>query len=236
MAKDFFEIFNARKPVIGMIHLAGYGQEIVKRALREISLYEEEGVSGIIVENYQGTAYDVKSTLERLSGRENKLAVGINILGNPQDSFYLANEFRDVVSFIQIDSLHPKDISYARYRILRARNFNMAVFGGINFKYQTQEEGKKLEEVLRGAIPLCEAIVTTGEGTGIETPMENLKKFRQIMGDSLLISGAGINKENAYETAQIVDGIIVGSYLKNYDTQAEIIPGRSREVVREFNK
>ena len=48
------DIFNNSKPIIGMIHLAGDTQkEKVSRALEELELYEQEGVDGAIIENYQ---------------------------------------------------------------------------------------------------------------------------------------------------------------------------------------
>ncbi len=52
-------------PIIGMIHLAG--NDPVKRALEEIAIYEEEGVDGVIVENYHGSKMDVVKTLEELA-------------------------------------------------------------------------------------------------------------------------------------------------------------------------
>ena len=148
MGRSFYEIFDVKKPIIGMIHLAGYGQEIIDRALEEISIYEKEGVNGIIVENYHGEEYHVKEILKNLRGWDNELVVGINVLGNLGDSFYLANEFNDLVSFIQVDSIHPEDIPHRKYQTYRSRNPELTVLGGINFKYKTQEEGKELENVL----------------------------------------------------------------------------------------
>ena len=230
MGRSFYEIFDVKKPIIGMIHLAGYGQEIIDRALEEISIYEKEGVNGIIVENYHGEEYHVKEILKNLRGWDNELVVGINVLGNLGDSFYLANEFNDLVSFIQVDSIHPEDIPHRKYQTYRSRNPELTVLGGINFKYKTQEEGKELENVLRNAMLECEAIVTTGESTGDETPIEKLKNFREIIEDFPLIIGSGGDNNNIFDLLKIADGAIVGSYFKNRYTKNKV----DRKLVQEL--
>jgi len=56
----FRELFFTEKPIIGMIHLAGErGNGKIKRALKELCVYEEEGVGGAIIEDYHGSFEDV---------------------------------------------------------------------------------------------------------------------------------------------------------------------------------
>jgi len=50
------------KSIFGMIHLASVVP--VERAIEEIKIYEEEGLQGIIVENYHGGVNDIIDTLE----------------------------------------------------------------------------------------------------------------------------------------------------------------------------
>ena len=71
-----------------------------------------------------------------------------------------------------------------------------------------------LEVDLAEAMPRCEAIVTTGSGTGIETPTQKLRDYKRLLGEFPLIVGAGVNLQNVYEQLQICDGAIVGSYFK----------------------
>ena len=64
------EVFK-RIPIFGMIHLAGTSP--IPRALQEISLFEEEGLDGVIVENYHGSVERVIDTLEETTNINSKL-------------------------------------------------------------------------------------------------------------------------------------------------------------------
>ena len=58
--------------------------------------------------------------------------------------------------------------------------------------------------------------MVTGEGTGIRTDLEKIKTYKAIPGDFPLIVGAGMTAETAREQLAFSDGIIVGSYFKEY--------------------
>lgn len=230
MGKSFYEIFNYKKPIIGMIHLAGDSEkEKINRALEEISIFEEEGISGALIEDYHGSINDVFNALKAISRKETKLIIGINILKNPYLGFQIANEFG--AKFIQFDTVQTKDINLDLYDAMREKYNNIIVLGGIRFKY-TSPIGNTLEQDLYEGRLRCEAIVTTGEGTGIETPIQKLRDFKKILGNYPLISGAGINKKNIKEQLDVVDGVIVGSYLKHYHTKQKIDRMCVRELVQ----
>jgi len=224
MGRNFFDLFNAEKPIIGMIHLAGNNEkEKINRALEEISIFEEEGVAGAIVEDYHGSVDDVFNALKAISKRKTKLVIGVNTLRYPYFAFKLAGEF--MAKFIQFDSVQTPDLNLDYYDKLRKEYENLCVLGGIRFKYK-RETGNPLEQDLTEGMSRCEAIVTTGEGTGIETPTEKLIEFKRILGDFPLIVGAGVNLNNVYEQLSITNGAIVGSYFKDYDTSQKIIRER----------
>ncbi|MCX6751044.1 MAG: membrane biogenesis protein, partial [Candidatus Pacearchaeota archaeon] len=90
---------------------------------------------------------------------------------------------------------------------------SIAILGGVGFKY-IPSTGNPLEQDLEEARPRCEAIVTTGSGTGKETPINKLAQYKKLLGDYPLIVGAGVNKNNAREQLKITDGAIIGSYFK----------------------
>ena len=57
-------IFGIKKPVIGMIHLAGDGLNAkIDRALEELNIFDEEGINGAIIEDYHATPRDVYETI-----------------------------------------------------------------------------------------------------------------------------------------------------------------------------
>lgn len=219
-----------KKQIFAMIHLAGI--DPVKTALKEIEILREEGVHGIIVENYHGTEKDVYETLKNI--RKGDLIIGVNILPNEFESaFMLASEYGD---FIQMDYVSGKYISNIYlgkelYNKCRYAYRDVKVFGGVWPKYYKPAPGSNLEYDLKEAMNLCDAIVVTGEGTGKETPLDKIKNFREIIGDFPLVIGAGLNEDNAVEQMSIGNAGIVGSCLKeNGRTSNEI----SRELVRKF--
>lgn len=61
----------------------------------------------------------------------------------------------------------------------------------------------------------CDAVVCTGEGTGLATPMDNVEKFKQILGDFHVIIGAGVTIDMVEACRRNSDGVIVGSWFKD---------------------
>ena len=197
-----------------MIHLAGENnKDRVRRALEELAIYQEEGVNGAIIEDYHGTSQDVYETLKESSTKGLKIVRGVNILKNPYSGFKLASDFG--ARFMQFDSVQTPDLDLGLYDKLRKEHPDVAVLGGIGFKY-ISPTGNPLEVDLEDGISRCEAIVTTGSGTGIETPVEKLREYKRLLREFPLIVGAGVNLDNVKEQLQICDGAIVGSYFKPY--------------------
>jgi hypothetical protein len=226
----FRDIFRNEKPVIGMIHLAGENnEERVQRALEEMTLYEEEGVAGAIIEDYHGTPRDIEEVLRQSQGKFEGLVKGVNVLRNPYSGFVLAKEYGAI--FIQFDSVQTPDLNLEEYDKMR-RNFpDVAVLGGIGFKY-TAPTGNLLEVDLREGKSRCEAIVTTGSGTGIETPTDKLTVYKELLGDFPLIVGAGVDVENVEEQLKIADGAIIGTGFKQKrNTRLPVDRKRVREII-----
>ncbi|MFH1503201.1 MAG: BtpA/SgcQ family protein [Candidatus Diapherotrites archaeon] len=224
-----FDRLFASKPIIGMVHLAGNNKdEKIKRALEELSIYEQEGVDGAIIEDYHGPAEYIYETLKEVQKNNYKIILGVNNLRNPYASFHSKNLG---AKFVQFDSVQNKDLNLENYNEFRKVYADMIVLGGIRFKY-TLPTGNSLEKDLDEGKLNCDAIVTTGEGTGIETPIKKLKVFKSYLGDFSLIIGAGLNTENAYEQLQIADGAIVGSAFKpNKNTRLPVDKYLVRELI-----
>jgi hypothetical protein len=216
------DIFGVRKPIIGMIHLAGGKREKVARALQELLIFQRAGIEGAIIENYHGSIEDVTSVLKESESMVLDVVRGVNILDNPYLSFALANRYG--AKFVQFDSVQTPDLDLARYNSLRAQYPNLVVLGGVGFKY-TQPTGNPLEQDLREARSRCEA------GTGIETPTDKLRQYRGLLFDFPLMVGAGVNLRNLYEQMIICDGAIIGTSLKrDNDTRNEVSETRCRTV------
>lgn len=218
--RNFLDLFEVKKPILAMIHLKGDSdEERLKIAKREIDLLIEIGVDGLIVENYFGNVANVEEVLKYIDKERNNIVYGINILGDYKNAFELADRYG--VKYIQIDSvaghLNPTDDSRFHKHITSLReSTNACVLGGVRFKYQPYLSGRSLEEDLIIGMERCDSVVVTGKGTGIETDLDKIKQFRDIMGTSFpLIVGAGLTVENCSPQISIADAAIVGSYLKD---------------------
>ena len=216
--KTLKEVFGVDKPIIGMLHLSGFGRdEVMEIARREVEIMYRNGVNAVLVENYFGDDVDVENALKYLQDNYPDKVYGVNILGDPDVAFDLARKYG--AKFVQIDSVcghalpqHDAQLSKFLDRLRGERD--IFLLGGVRFKYTQHLSGRSLEEDLRLGMERCDAIVVTGAGTGINTDLEKIKTFRSILGDFPLIVGAGMTAETAQEQLVFSDGAIVGSYFK----------------------
>lgn len=226
----------SKKPILGMIHLSGDKSVFLERAMEEIAIFEQEGVDGIIVENYHGDVDDMRKVLSQLNDYNGIL--GLNVLPNEyQIAFAMADEFK--ASFIQLDYVAGVYESYKSFKYVAEPHYleiknqypNIAVLGGVWPKYYQPVKGSNLNTDIEIGMKRAEAIVVTGEGTGKETPIDKVAQFKNIMGNFPLIVGAGVTTSTVGRYLNLSDGIIVGSAFKPYNNTTSKI---SKTLVREF--
>ena len=213
-------VFKVRKPILGMVHLSGDdAADRLQIARDEIATMAGEGMDGVIVENYFGDKSDVRRVLEWACAKQTDVLIGLNVLGDDNMAFDLAAEFS--LQFIQIDSVcghlnATDDVDFAASLAPRRAAFEGKLLGGVRFKYQPVNSGRtEHEDVLLGA-GRADALVVTGEGTGVETDLAKLRRFRAVLGANYpLFIGAGLTADNARAQLAEADGAIVGSYLKD---------------------
>lgn len=206
-----------------MLHLAGGSDiKIMELAKQEIDIMIQNGIDAVMVENYFGPVRSVLGVLSYLSKNLANITYGVNILGleNNNLSFLYGEAYG--AKFIQIDSvvghLYQSDETkyFEELNELRAKYSNdIFLLGGVRFKYQPVYSNRSEQEDLNIGMTLCDGIVVTGSGTGIETNLDKIKSFRRAINDFPLFVGAGLTVENCYEQLSIADGCIVGSYLKD---------------------
>ena len=215
----FLEIFDAAKPILAMLHLKGGSpHERLERATREADLYAAGGVDAMIVEDYYGTQADVEAVLAFLSKERPGYRLGVNVLGSFARGYELARQYG--ARFMQVDSicghLKPED-EPAYFELIESyrKDGQVAVIGGVRFKYQPILSGRSLGEDLAIGMRQCDAIAVTGAGTGQVTDTEKIRQFREGLGDFPLVVAAGLTKETVMEQLSIGDAAIVGSTLKD---------------------
>ena len=206
------------KPIIAMLHLKGSSnEEIMERMIKETEIYYRNGVDAVLVENYFGNTDHCIQGLEYLHKNMPDRIYGVNILGDYRKAFELAGKYN--VDFIQIDSvcghLPPGlDSVYGDELMSLMKDRTFQVLGGLRFKYQPIRSGRTLEKDAELARQRCDAVVTTGEGTGKDCPSEKLFQFRTVLKEFPLIVGAGVTSGNVCEKLKYADGVIIGSWLK----------------------
>lgn len=223
----------SKKPLIAMLHLKG-GADMLRILERETNIYYENGIDAVLVENYFGSMKDCEIALDWLSRNFPDRLYGVNILGDYKMAFRLAAEYG--ANFVQIDSVcghlpAESDAVYAEELIKAEKGRTFDVLGGLRFKYQPIRSGRTLAEDAGFAKMRCDAVVTTGEGTGHDTPTEKLKEFRDVLPGFPLIVGAGVTESTVAEKLKYSDGVIIGSWLKDFHKDFGDV---NEEYVKEF--
>ena len=179
------KLFTKEKPVIGMIHTNHTDEE------SSLQLAQREIEIYLkygvypLIENYFGDDDDCENILRWMQQKHKDKIYGLNILGDIYRSFELAEKYG--VSFIQIDSVCGHFVN----------------------------SGRTLTEDLKIGMGRCDAVVCTGEGTGLATPMDKVENFKQILGDFPVIIGAGVTIDMVEACRRNSDGVIVGSWFKD---------------------
>lgn len=240
MKKEFLDVFKSRKPIFGMLHLLGDNdEEVMERAKKEISIYYENGVDAVIVENYFGTYQHMVQVLGYLHENYRDQVYGVNCLDQDTMNFELAIQYG--ATFVQLDSVaghleEHNDITFDAFMKLYRSRFSGYVLGGVRFKYQPYLSGRSLQEDLRIGMTRCDAIVVTQDATGQETSMEKIKEFRDIIGDFPLIIGAGMTPDNCEKQLAVGDAAIVGSYFKDtYKDNGEVDAQHVKQMINARN-
>lgn len=231
--KQHYNQKYGQKPVFGMIHLAG--QNPVNRALEEMEILEEEGFSGIILQNLHGNLNDLIETLKQIDTTSLESKIGLNILPNEfYQSLPLAQAYG--ADFVQLENIAGSykqgELNTHHYDKIKNQCGDIDVFGGVWPKYHEPLKHSVLEEDLQEGMNRADVIVVTGAGTGLETPLKKIQTFRQTMGQHPLIIASGLTPENVYEQFCLADGAIVGTALK-YDnnTRNKIDKYRARDFM-----
>lgn len=238
---NILNVFASSKPIIGVIHCKGDSDaDTLERAKREIEIYRENGVDGVLVETYFGTYHQVEQVLNYLEHLEPHYPYGVNCLNVDAMGFVLAERYH--CDYLQVDSvaghLKPRDDESldAFFRLGREK-CSAYLMGGVRFKYQPTLSGKTVEEDLRDGMRRCDAICVTQDATGQETDMGKIREFRAAIGEYPLIVCAGVTKENVREQLSVADGAVIGSYFKNnYQDLGDVCAEHVTELMAEVRK
>ena len=238
----FNSLFHHPKPIIGCIHLLslpgapGYSgdfQKVIDLAIDEASVFQKEGIHGIIIENFRDFPFypdhlpsETIAAMTVVSLRVKEVfhrPIGINALRNDAHSALAIAEATGA-DFIRVNvhtgaALTDQGIIQGKaHDTLRLRQIlksKVHIFADVAVKHaaplaQRSIEMETADTDQRG---MADAIIVSGEHTGGETQTDVLQRVKQSTFKPVLI-GSGITKENLPTYLGLADGFIVGSHFK----------------------
>ena len=256
------KLFNHPKPIIGVVHLlpligspkSTVGlTDIRSRALSDAGALINNGIDGIIIENYgdapffpdQVETHTVASmTIIAHEIRDHfpKTPIGINVLRNDAKSA-MAIATVTQLSFIRINVhtggmltdqgiLQGKAHETLRYRT--TLNSNVKIFADIEVKHAAPianiDLGTSAEDTHHRG--LADALIVTGLGTGKQDCYNHFQQVKDAVPQAYVFAGSGVSADTIASLLQCADGVIVGTWLKHEGiTTNEVDPSRVRNLV-----
>lgn len=236
------KLFKNKKFLIGMIHLPPLlsfknhpGINIcIEKALFDLAALEKAGFDGALIENNEDqphTEFANEAQIASMSTiawkvmKKAKIPIGIQMMLNDwKSSITIAKAVN--ANFTRLDVFvddmsckwcniypNPKEIMEYKNKIYP----ELIMFTDIQVKHKKMiDKNKSLIESTKEAIDnKSDGLVITGNWTGQETPIENIKLVKASYPNFTVIVGAGINEDNIKNQLNIADGAIVGTSIKN---------------------
>ena len=223
-------------PLPGSPHFTGDIDAIIERAVDEARMMSDAGAWGVLLENFGDRPYRrtrvepvVTALMAVLVDRVKAVGidhVGVNLLRNAAVDA-LAVAVATKATFIRVNVWAGSMITDQGWiqgpaaRVLRLRRNwggdHVQVLADFRVKHARSPVTWSIEDevdalVHRGG---ADAIIVTGERTGVPPDLSEVKAVRTILGDVTdLWIGSGMTPENIKNYAAWVDGVIIGSYLR----------------------
>ncbi len=233
--------FFKNKPVIGMVHLLplpgspGYGgsvKDILDAALFDLDALTRGGADAFIIENfgdvpYAGEADDANfaamTAVAAAVAEKATVPFGVNIQFNRyEQEWALCNavgaDFLRAEAFVENRvGIHgfSQACAPALMRLKARYPAKAMIFADINTKHTFPLVDQPVDFSVHEAVESgADALIVTGLLTGQNPTLDEVSRVKQLAGDTPVLLGSGINKDNAKQFFTVADGAIVGSSLK----------------------
>ena len=265
----FSELFSVPRPLIGMVHLAplpgsprwgGSIDDVIKRAMDDARVLAEEGIDGIIVENFGDSPYAAGAVhpatvaamtigvlavhgVVREVDQESRIRVGINVLRADVISA-LSIAAATGAGFVRTNVLTGAMVTdqgiiegtaYEALRERRLLGIGTPIFADVMSKHAYPVGAGVVMELEARATAyrgLADALIVTGDETGAATSGDDLRRARTAVPDRPILIGSGLDIGNVSELLPLCDGAILGTALKvDGVTEGPVDRLRVREMV-----
>lgn len=239
---NFRKLFNQDFPIIGCVHLlplpdapsyAGSIDRIYDKAVSEAILLSEQGVHGLIVENFGDTPFyadkvssltvAMMASIVREIIHKVSIPVGVNVLRNDAHAA-IAIATATQAQFIRVNvHMHAmmtdqgilQGKSYDTLRLRSQLKSAVQIWSDINVKHAHPMVAPDLVQWTHDLTDrgLVDCIIVSGTGTGKTTSLDEVKIVKENTHLPVII-GSGMTPDNKDRFMQVADGAIVGSYFK----------------------
>ncbi|NHJ01540.1 MAG: SgcQ protein [Candidatus Heimdallarchaeota archaeon] len=255
------EIFNVKKPVIGMVHFPplpytpefneeeGMGK-IFSSAKQDLLALQEGGIDGLLFCNEGDRPYAtgvnqvVVASMAAVIGElksEISIPYGIDIMWDPISALAVAKAtgakfVRGVFTGAfagDMGFLNAPGAETLRYRKAIGAN-DIKIFGIVNAEFAHPLDQRSLALIAKGAVfvGIADALCVSGPMTGMEAKLDELKTVKANSLGAAVIVNTGARKDNIIKQLEVADGVIVGTSLKfNGDTWKNVDIKRVREFM-----
>jgi len=210
-------------------------ESVVTRALREAAILQEEGLDGILVENFKDAPFfpdavppetvAAVSVVVEAVVRSSNVPVGVNVLRNDARSA-MAVAAATNASFIRVnvhtgvmftDQGMIQGKAHDTLRQRAALGIDVAILADVLVKHATPPHGLTLEAAARDAWfrGLADGIILTGRETGSPVRVEEIRRLREALPpEGRIWVGSGATRDTVGTLREAADGIIAGSALQ----------------------
>lgn len=236
------QLFPGTRPLVGMVHLLplpgapgwrGSLDEVAERAVAEARILQEEGLHGVMVENYgdipfhpgavppetvAAMAVVVRCVVEAVG-----VPVGVNVLRNDAHAA-LAVAAATGARFIRVnvhtgamwtDQGLVQGRAHETLRLRAGLAPEVAIVADVLVKHAVPPAGVDAAEAARDQWyrGLADGLVVTGAATGAPVDTSRLDAVRTAVPDAPLWIGSGVTPRTVAALLPGADGAIVGSVL-----------------------
>jgi uncharacterized protein len=239
---QFQQLFNSKKPLIGVVHLPalpGYSdspglQKIVKKALTDIEALEHAGFQAALIENDGDhpphVGYDKKiwAQFQKIMKEvtvKTSMPLGIEILydmpGTVQLAASIPTLFARLDVFVDSGITKYGDMITAEptkiIQLKQQYKSDLLLFTDVHVKHLTMvEKQKSVEDSAKQAVKFgSDGIIITGNWTGKEPSIEDCTVAKKATPHIPIIIGSGFSKQNCMKLLSVADGAIVATSIKS---------------------
>lgn len=238
------EVFDVRKPIVGMCHLPalpgdpGYDapggmDAVLAHARRELAALQDGGVDGVLISNEFSLPYLTKTepitavVMARVIGElrsEIRVPFGVNVLWDGIASIDLA--MATGASFVRevFTGVYASDFGLWNTEVGRAARHRARMGAShVRLLYNVVPEGaayiadRDLAQMTRSTVfnGAPDALCVSGLTAGASTDTSTLKVVKENAGDVPVFVNTGVRPDTVAESLEHADAAIVGTYFKS---------------------